>query len=829
MKFSKFIITAILSILSLCLYAQEVPIISYEVSDSGQVLLEVESDIDHYYILKIRHDILSEFKVVSSITMGEAETTILTEPLESYPIEYYQVLKYALATPFDTDADGVDDIMEYNYTPAQGPLNHAPPVALEDGLVSPQSLEDFRLLSLEGEDISWAPFLNGREFVKFGIENIGSDNPKVYYINSKNHPRHLFFYYAVGVDYINGDLTNGEIIYHPEEVADDGTLGVFTFAYSEGFGRDFEVIQKTNELLAANMPFLKNNLSYFVTLNGEENYLENQALFDVSRVAVLFESDVYSDIDFLPINPAEGYGRFRVMDLEETPGARDVVLYEALPNTLPRVAGIVSSFIQTPLSHVNLRAIQDNIPNAFIKDPLTNGAISALVDTYVHYEVTADAYILEAATIEEVNAWHDANRPTEIQKPPLNLSYTEILPLEKIDFKMSDGFGAKCTNIATMLAFGFPENTTPNGFGVPFYFYQEFMKHNGFFERVRAMMANTEFQTILEVREDMLKDLRKDVKKAEMPQWMLDALQEMHNSFPVNSSVRVRSSTNNEDLPGFSGAGLYDSKTQKPDEGHMSKSIKQVYASMWNFRAFEERDYYRVDHFLASMGALCHLNYKDEKANGVGVTTDPIYNSEDTFYLNTQVGEDLVTNPDALSIPEEILMNRYSTDENDFVVVRRSNQTENGALVMEEQYLNQLRDYMNVIHDEFAILYNAEGNEAFAMDIEYKVTAQDQLIIKQARPWSSFWTNLDANVSGNEDVVVYFPNPTEDEVHFICDCKVTTIRVASLSGKTILEQAADFNDLNSKISLEWLASGLYLVYGLDINGEVVFSKKIIRK
>jgi hypothetical protein len=37
---------------------------------------------------------------------------------------------------------------------------------------------------------------------------------------------------------------------------------------------------------------------------------------------------------------------------------------------------------------------------------------------------------------------------------------------------MSDGFGAKCTNIATLLAFGFPENTTPNVFGVPFYFYQ---------------------------------------------------------------------------------------------------------------------------------------------------------------------------------------------------------------------------------------------------------------------------------------------------------------------------------------------------------------------
>ena len=49
-----------------------------------------------------------------------------------------------------------------------------------------------------------------------------------------------------------------------------------------------------------------------------------------------------------------------------------------------------------------------------------------------------------------------------------------------------------------------------------------------------------------------------------MPQWMLDDLQAMHDAFPEGTAVRVRSSTNNEDLPGFSGAGLYTSKTQYP-------------------------------------------------------------------------------------------------------------------------------------------------------------------------------------------------------------------------------------------------------------------------
>ena len=52
------------------------------------------------------------------------------------------------------------------------------------------------------------------------------------------------------------------------------------------------------------------------------------------------------------------------------PHPRDIVIYEALPNELPRVAGIITTVPQTRLSHVNLRAMQDGVPNAFIRDAL---------------------------------------------------------------------------------------------------------------------------------------------------------------------------------------------------------------------------------------------------------------------------------------------------------------------------------------------------------------------------------------------------------------------------------------------------------------------------
>ena len=212
---------------------------------------------------------------------------------------------------------------------------------------------------------------------------------------------------------------------------------------------------------------------------------------------------------------------------------------------------------------------------------------------------------------------------------------------------------------------------------------------------------------------------------------MTTALTTLEESFPEGTSIRCRSSTNNEDLPGFSGAGLYDSRTQHPDEGHISKCIKQVYASLWNFRAFTERDFHRVDHLATAMGVLAHPNYSDELANGVAVSFDPVYGSDATYYVNTQVGEDLVTNPDALSMPEEVLLKQAGG----YTVVAASNQMPPGQPVMNVDQLGQLRAHLAVIHEKFAALYNVGPDEQFAIEIEFKITSDNRLAIKQARPW----------------------------------------------------------------------------------------------
>ncbi|MCB0631965.1 MAG: hypothetical protein KDD15_19600, partial [Lewinella sp.] len=338
------------------LRAQQIPIQSYSVDAGGQVRLTVNSTADHYYLLKIRHQPDADFQLPTSMTLGQAGTTTLTEPMAHYPLEHYQVLEYPVSDPADSDGDGVDDITEYYNMPIQGPLNAAVPVDLNIGTAVIDSFTTFQKLSITKQHVQWSEFLDGKGYVKFIIVDFHTDQPKLYFIDSYAYDLHDDFAKAVGIDYLGDNVKKGQIIYHPTVLSNNGTLGTFTFNYSNGHGQDFEVVQKCYELLAANMPFIRNNLSYFITERNEDEYARDQALFQNSRIPILFETDLFAGIDYWGLNQAEGYGYFHQISLEEIPGARDIVLYETLPNSLPRVGGIMTSVLQTPLSHVNLRA-----------------------------------------------------------------------------------------------------------------------------------------------------------------------------------------------------------------------------------------------------------------------------------------------------------------------------------------------------------------------------------------------------------------------------------------------------------------------------------------
>ena len=134
------------------------------------------------------------------------------------------------------------------------------------------------------------------------------------------------------------------------------------------------------------------------------------------------------------------------------------------------------------------------------------------------------------------------------------------------------------------------------------------------------------------------------------------------------------------------------------------------------------------------MGVLVHPNFADELANGVAVTDDVVYQTIGNYYLNTQVGEDLVTNPEEQSIPEEILMDWW--DSTNYRLVTTSNRTTDGGQILSDAHLRQLNSYLAIIHYKFNQRYGPVGQaKNRAMEIEFKITSDGRLSIKQVRPW----------------------------------------------------------------------------------------------
>ena len=692
------------------------------------VPIVVASTTADYFVLYVRHTVDgSEVEFPVLVKRGEVDTTTLAENVAALPKERYRVEKYLIADPADVDGDCIDDLTELTNLGSQNPVNPAAGIALTDGAVAIPDEETFTALSevFASRSGGWT------HVVKFFLGDTDTDRPLVYFMNTSKHLIHQSFIDAVGPEL--GRHTSGKLTYHPELVAPDGSQGLYYFSLNNLPA--FSHAERSYTQLAASMRLLDDNLAVYIPNRWLSRVQSDLQFFRASRMHLVFDEDLFSETDFQALNPGEGYGRLRALEPDERPHPREIVLYEALPNELPRVAGIISTVPQTPLSHVNLRAVQDGVPNAFIRGALDEDEIDDLIGSYVRYTVTETGWDIRAATRAQVDAHYTSSRPTGEQTPQRDLSVTTITPLGEIGFEDWTAFGVKAANVAVLGMLGFPTGTVPTGFAIPFYFYDKFMTDSGLYDDIKDMLAASDFQTDFDTQESELKKLRKAIKDAETPQWIIDALTAMHATYPEGQSLRYRSSTNNEDLPGFNGAGLYDSKTQHPDETDedgIDKSLKQVYASLWNFRAFTERDFNRIDHLAAKMGVLVHPNYSDELANGVAVSFDPIRGLDGDYYVNTQVGEDLVTNLEPHSVPEELLLSR---DTGRYIILSFSNLVEPGELLLSDAQVRQLRDHLTVIHERFAVLYNPAPDEPFAMEIEFKITSDNVLAIKQARPW----------------------------------------------------------------------------------------------
>ena len=585
--------------------------------------------------------------------------------------------------------------------------------------------------------------------VKFLMTGVDGPDPQVYFINTNNCVYHYdFATKALGMGipleqfnaqtYFKDDRKNlaGTIIAHDNFEAGN-KKGMYAMEFWPTDPVKARHVAAAYAALTKAMPFAKGQIAYHPAGETQEAlFAKEKAKLTQLGVKSISTTALFKNVTYAPLNLGEGYGMLRVIEPgSRPPSARDVVIFKSLPNDLPHVGGVISEAPQTPLSHINLKAKQNDTPNAFIKDAATDPRIAPFIGKLVHYRVTADGFEIEEATKAQADAWLEGVRPPRAQKPPRDLTVTKIASLDQMGFASVKAYGAKASNLAELKKI-LPANTGAGQMAVPFSFYDKFMKANGLYAQASAMMADPAFKADPAVREQKLRAFQQKLERATIPPELAAQLEAAQKKFPPGQAIRARSSTNNEDLKGFNGAGLYDSYTHRPDEGHLGNTVKQVWASLWNYRAFEEREFHRIDHLSAAMGVLLTDNFDDEVSNGVAVTKNVYDPNWPGFYVNVQVGESLVTNPDPNATPDEMLISAIGEHgEYETQYIRHSSETTGNKSVMTRAQLTELTGAMAKLQAHFKKLYGAQADPSFAMDIEFKITAAGKLVVKQARPW----------------------------------------------------------------------------------------------
>lgn len=475
-----------------------------------------------------------------------------------------------------------------------------------------------------------------------------------------------------------------------------------------------------------------------------------------------------------------GYGYLRFIpkdkteELTKTMTFKDIPIFESMPLDLGVVAGTITEQPQTPLSHVNMKSKDRKTPNMYYKQASKSAEFSKLINKLVRFELSAKGYSISEATTAEAEAyWGKLKGQVKKFKLRADLSEKRIRATSEMGFKDVVSIGAKAANYAegTRVLPG----VFRDGFAVPFFYYDEFLKMN-YIDDSKTMTIDQYIQKLL--ADTALKNNRTAmIQKLEMiqirmtsasmkvnPQLVAEIKKVVSTKYP-GQKIRFRSSTNSEDMPGFTGAGLYTSEGYNPkhdDPNYVDKktgkapvvrktienALKTVWASVWNIRAWDEREHYGINHAEVKMAMAVSPGYS-ELANGVGVSKN-FMNPElgEGVYLNIQSGEDAVTNPDPAITPDQVLVlfkaDPVAKTKYTLKYFKFSSKTQTKP-VLEYSEVEKIVDNLRTLHNHFYKLYHPlNDNPNFSLDVEFKVDDVDvtgksdgvrRVYYKQARPF----------------------------------------------------------------------------------------------
>ncbi|MFK4071545.1 PEP/pyruvate-binding domain-containing protein [Streptomyces sp. NPDC029674] len=499
-----------------------------------------------------------------------------------------------------------------------------------------------------------------------------------------------------------------------------GVLSLHTDEEADGRERTFLVLETTEadtmhgELLQFFYEFVRTRVDGRLPLllkpanHGQE---EELAAISELRVPRILSHELFGTRARTPLNPGEATGRLRFFRTHEEYAAAeaglgwaDIVAMPCLPDDVPRVAGFLNTAPITPLSHTNVLASGWGIPNAIVRDLEQLVEKDGLDGAWVRYRVREDEISLERLDHEpalRAPAWHQQRIRLE---PPL-LADVPVLALHRLRSADRDRYGTKAANLgelhhvldsrtADLTAFygrprpprehlyghlaarlGLTDHSeaelrsaaaefvsrtvgAPNGVALPFALQQHFLASSPALQQGIGKLKMALELDATDVLDSLCLQLQQLIRNTPVPESVTRRISQAFLPAPAGSRGRlvVRSSSNAEDLPGFSAAGVYDSVTTVHGTGELLDAVRQVWASLLSPRSVRLRHQVGISLDDTYMGVIVQ-EYVPASLGGVLVTCNPTRREDfRNVYLNCSPGspEQVV---DGSVLPQQYLYN----------------------------------------------------------------------------------------------------------------------------------------------------------------------------
>jgi hypothetical protein len=472
---------------------------------------------------------------------------------------------------------------------------------------------------------------------------------KIYYVNSQKFRFHKDFLYATGLAPLGSDIY--KTAYFNEDrrfivgtIAWQKTVEKWTWELWEGDLANVEHLKTAHAVI---------NKSFFQPVNYKPNSIRQEDVSADLGIERVTQDEINKNQEYLALNTGSAIGRVHIIEkLDDTVeiGVNEILILKELPESLPPVRGIIVAKPSTPLSHINILAKGWNIPNVYIKD--ADKLFKELDTRWISFEATLTNYKYKPAGPDDV----DKGKTPLDREAPADLNVKKLAGLREMRQKDSIIYGAKSANLGEMLNNRIPNVVVPDGFTVPFYWYDRFIKENGLDKVLSKNLESNDFIHNPRYRRTKLEEFRNLIQNGKFDEELKAEIIRKWKTQLGAKPVFVRSSSNAEDLPNFSGAGLYSSVPNVKEDEKLIEAVKKVWASLWKFEAYEARMRNFVDQESVYMSALIQLGV-DMDRGGVMISKDPFDNeNQGAVYISAVCGHNsaVVTNS---GIPEQTLFN----------------------------------------------------------------------------------------------------------------------------------------------------------------------------